>query len=547
MAPASGSHADPDALKQGNRSPPDSAVPQFQLRPSYPTEARRNDSAFAAQQLAQSIPSTETPEAAVTEGAQLDDASNVVESQRTAEYAPVSILEAATKIARDQTAAHNAKLAVLRAFSEAFERAATQFTSDTENTIAKQVATKFLDFWSQSLAEFDGPQRPTYSSVAASGKKPQGQLASTAPAPPQQRKLQSTTTRQPARPPVSPPKEDLRVFVRLDANAPARNHERYAIRTHIAARLGIDLRRIPAAFPVNTGWAVQTSDVATRDLLIQRHAEWAAELEAAAVEMSQKWHSYVVADCPRRLTDLRGVEINYEEAVKEEIICQTGLKPVSVRPSRHDSSDMPTQTLIVSFLDPTQRPWRLFGSSRLARYIDKPSIPSQCDRCWDYHARHSCDRTARCRRCGKIDHRSQECAALDQCANCLGPHCADDPKCPARPKRVHGMIRRLTKEEKRLVRQAGAQLFAQQKKQTADHNVAERSPESSVSSRSRSPEQQVAGENGSPRGNAPQERAAPSPPCIVVATTPPPQESNDNQFTPVVPSKKRRTSPVTLP
>ncbi|KJZ69050.1 hypothetical protein HIM_11561 [Hirsutella minnesotensis 3608] len=177
MAPASGSHADPDALKQGNRSPPDSAVPQFQLRPSYPTEARRNDSAFAAQQLAQLIPSTETPEAAVTEGAQLDDASNLVEPQINAEYAPVSILEAATKVARDQTAAHNAKLAVLRAFSEAFERVAKQFKSDTENKIAKQLATQFLDFWTHSLTEFDGPQRPTYSSVAASGRKPQGQLA----------------------------------------------------------------------------------------------------------------------------------------------------------------------------------------------------------------------------------------------------------------------------------------------------------------------------------------------------------------------------------
>ncbi|XP_044720088.1 reverse transcriptase (RNA-dependent DNA polymerase) domain-containing protein [Hirsutella rhossiliensis] len=441
-----------------------------------PASARRNDSFSAAQQLAQSISSTETPEAAVTEGAQLEEGPNLFDSAQPTEHAPVSILEAATKIARDKTAAHNAKLAVLRVFSESFEQAAKQFTSGTENSIAKQVATKFLKFWTQSLAELEEPPKPTYSSVLASGKPKQGQLAFTASAPPQ-RKPQ-TTTRLPGRPPVAPPKEDLRVFVRLDADAPARNHERYAIRTHIAARVGIDLRRIPAAFPVNTGWAIQASDVATRDLLVQRQAEWAADLEAAAVEISQKWHSYVVADCPRRLTDLRGVVINYEEAVKEEIACQTGLKPISIRLSRHDSGDMPTQTLIVSFLEPTRRPWRLFGASRLARYIDKPSIPSQCDKCWDFHARHSCDRMARCRRCGKTNHRSQECAALEQCANCLGPHCADDPKCPARPKRVHGIVRRLTKEEKGLVRQAGAQLFAQQKRQTPNHNVPEQSCQS---------------------------------------------------------------------
>ncbi|KJZ69179.1 hypothetical protein HIM_11432 [Hirsutella minnesotensis 3608] len=415
--------------------------------------------------------------------------------------------------------------------ANSFEQAAKQFTSDAENSIAKQVATKFLNFWTQSLAELEEAQKPTYSSVVASGRKPQEQLASTAPAPPQRK--QQSTIRLPARPPVAPPKEDLRVFVRLAADAPARNHERYAIRTHIAVRVGIDLRRIPAAFPVNTGWAIQTSDAATRDFLVQRQAAWAVDLEAAAVEISQKWHSYVVADCPRRLTDLRGVEINYEEAVKEEITCQTGLKPISIRPSRHDSGDMPTQTLIVSFLEPTRRPWRLFGASRLARYIDKPSIPSQCDKCWDFHARHSCDRTARCRRCGKTDHRSQECAALEQCANCLGPHCADDPRCPARPKRVHGMVRRLTREERRLVRQAGAQLFAQQKRQTPNHNAPEQSRQSPDSSQSRSSESHAAGEDENSGRSATEERTAPSPPCIVVATTPP-HASDDIQFTPVV-------------
>ncbi|KAM4061021.1 endonuclease-reverse transcriptase domain-containing protein [Hirsutella rhossiliensis] len=536
MAPASGSHVDSNASRQGIRSPPNPAAHISHLRPRYPTEARRNDSFPAAQQLAQSISSTETPEAAVTEGAQLEEAPNLFDSAQPTEHAPVSILEAATKIARDKTAAHNAKLAVLRVFSESFEQAAKQFTSGTENSIAKQVATKFLKFWTQSLAELEEPPKPTYSSVLASGKPKQGQLAFTASAPPQ-RKPQ-TTTRLPGRPPVAPPKEDLRVFVRLDADAPARNHERYAIRTHIAARVGIDLRRIPAAFPVNTGWAIQASDVATRDLLVQRQAEWAADLEAAAVEISQKWHSYVVADCPRRLTDLRGVVINYEEAVKEEIACQTGLKPISIRLSRHDSGDMPTQTLIVSFLEPTRRPWRLFGASRLARYIDKPSIPSQCDKCWDFHARHSCDRMARCRRCGKTNHRSQECAALEQCANCLGPHCADDPKCPARPKRVHGIVRRLTKEEKGLVRQAGAQLFAQQKRQTPNHNVPEQSCQSPDSSQLRSSESQAAGEDGSSGRSATPERAASSPPCIVVATTPP-HASDDNQFTPVVPRALR--------
>ncbi|KJZ69554.1 hypothetical protein HIM_11047 [Hirsutella minnesotensis 3608] len=77
------------------------------------------------------------------------------------------------------------------------------------------------------------------------------------------------------------------------------------------------------------------------------------------------------------------------------------------------------------------------------------------------------------------------------------------------------------------VRQAGAQLFAQQKRQTPEHNVPEQSRQSPDSSQSRSSESQAAGEDGSSSSSATEERAAPSPPCIVVATTPP-------QFTPVV-------------
>ncbi|PON11103.1 hypothetical protein C2W62_46585, partial [Candidatus Entotheonella serta] len=256
-------------------------------------------------------------------------------------------------------------------------------------------------------------------------------------------------------------------LVRLDAEAPARNCESYAIRTHIAAKAGIDLHQIPAAFPVNSGWAIRTADATTRDLIVQRQSEWAEDLSAKSVEVNQKWYTYVVSHCPRRLTDLQGNEADYDAAVKDEIACQTGLTPVSIRPSRHDSNDLPNKTLIVSFLEPTQKPWRLFGSSRLARYIVKPLAPRQCDKCWDFHARHSCDRLPSCKRCGKAGHDDSSCAAPEQCGNCLGPHAADFLKCPARPIRSHGVFRRLTKEENTRVRGMGAQLSAQLRQSTA--------------------------------------------------------------------------------
>ncbi|KAH0592281.1 hypothetical protein MHUMG1_10027 [Metarhizium humberi] len=45
----------------------------------------------------------------------------------------------------------------------------------------------------------------------------------------------------------------LRVFVRLQAGAPARNHIGYAIRAHAASKTGLEVNQI---LQVNTGWAI---------------------------------------------------------------------------------------------------------------------------------------------------------------------------------------------------------------------------------------------------------------------------------------------------
>ncbi|RKK38987.1 hypothetical protein BFJ69_g18575, partial [Fusarium oxysporum] len=259
---------------------------------------------------------------------------------------------------------------------------------------------------------------------------------------------------------IAPPRQDLRVFIRLEAGAPARAHSSYAIRTLIQEKLSAVSNKIRQVSQVRSGWAVLAADSETRDFLVEKQAEWAAELGATAVETNKEWFTYVVSDFPTRLTDFHGKEVDSNSIVSDEIEIQTGLKPVDIRPSRQFSDNPLTKTLLVSFLKPTKRFWSLFGSSA-ARLIDKTDRPRQCETCWGYHFARNCHRQPVCQRCGKTGHIINGCAAPEQCINCLGPHQANSHKCPARPKRVHGVLRRLTKEQRGHVRTVGAEAYRQ--------------------------------------------------------------------------------------
>jgi hypothetical protein len=249
------------------------------------------------------------------------------------------------------------------------------------------------------------------------------------------------------------------------------------------------------------------SDSETRDFLVEKQAEWAAELGATTVETNKEWFTYVVSDFPTRLTDFHGNKVDSDSIVSNEIEIQAGLKPVSIRPARQMSDNPLTKTLLVSFLKPTKRFWSLFGSSA-ARLIDKTDRLRQCETCWGYHFARNCHRQPVCQRCGKTGHIIDNCTAPEQCINCLGPHQANFQKCPARPKRVHGVLRRLTKEQRGHVRTVGAETYRQRhlEPQPEPHLEAQQSDD--IASH----------EQPSIRGPSPAASGAPS--CIMVATSP---------------------------
>ncbi|KAF9770208.1 hypothetical protein IL306_012273 [Fusarium sp. DS 682] len=298
---------------------------------------------------------------AATEGAERANPPLIFEHQ------PVSI-ELANELEREQVEEYNAKLMVFQAFCAKFKEAAQQFTTGPQRRFAQQFADSFLDSWKRQHSSDGTASKPTYSSVAAAsppaarGRQTQQQ---------QQQPCQNDPPRRHGRPTTTTPlREDLRVFIRLEDGAPARALSSYAIRTLIQEKLGAVSDKIRQIFQVRSGWAVLTADPETRDFLVDKQAEWAAALGATTVETNKEWHTYIVSDFPTRLTDHHGREVDIDSIVSHEIEIQTGLKPVSVRPTRQVSNNPLTKTLFVSFLKPTEGYWSLFGS-RMARLLDK--------------------------------------------------------------------------------------------------------------------------------------------------------------------------------
>ncbi|KAM5344598.1 hypothetical protein ACJ41O_013133 [Fusarium nematophilum] len=247
--------------------------------------------AFGRAAQTPSSPLNTASHAAATEGAQHADFPDLPGSNSRDGDRPFSILESANRLASEQVEAYNAKLTVFQAFCVSFEETAQRFTSRPERSFTQHFSHSFLEFWNQALADAKSAPVPTYSSIAAANpeRPPTGPATSTAnTAPPHHQQQQKGQRLQGQPAPLAPPPDDLRVFVRLEAEAPARNQIGYAIRTHISSRLDINLGRIPQATQVNTGWAIRPIDSTTRELLIQRQAEWANNLGATAVERSQK-------------------------------------------------------------------------------------------------------------------------------------------------------------------------------------------------------------------------------------------------------------------
>lgn len=375
------------------------------------------------------------------------------------------------------------RLGAFRKLARALDQAADELAEGPAKAYAGEFLREFLGTMETKLIEGDGQtpknqsnptntQRPrpgantttnrqatkTYADALATNNVPSGQSQTQGPT------LGTTNSKQPRT------KEDLRVLVRLDEESPAWNKTGYAVRELVRSTLAIKPVDITGAKRTATGWSLTTRNIITRDLIINRKNEYLSLLGGIEASKVVRWCTYIVHDCPPTVYDYNGtIRKDTKAAYFDEVLAQTGQTPVDIRPTRksHDS-ESDKKDFLISFEKPTERTWRLFGASRLARLIQKKTPLSQRGRCWDFHSEATCEKTQRCRRCGGIDHDGTECRAADpRCVNCLAVHEADYEQCLARPRRENGVWRKLTKAEKGAARQAGAGQSASHKSRKA--------------------------------------------------------------------------------
>lgn len=294
-------------------------------------------------------------------------------------------------------------------------------------------------------------------------------------------KLDQPSRQGPAKPATAaaspkPREELLQVLVRVpeEHHQWARSLRNFALREATTTALGLSLAQIPDIHSTATGFSIRPINIEVRDKLLASQKELQLCLRATKVELPVKWFNYAIPRCPTRLPNILGNAISTEAAIEDEVIAQTGQRPVRLQPSRHaaQNPNAESKTWIASFLQPVE-PFRLFGASALARLIEKrATIQRHNPGCQGFHTNRYCHRQQRCETCSNTleeDHQ-QPCQLPPRCSNCYGPFPASHENCPARPIWKDRDIIVPTSKELRAIRRIGQKSY-RQAQQTISQNT----------------------------------------------------------------------------
>ncbi|KAK3934594.1 hypothetical protein QBC46DRAFT_220361, partial [Diplogelasinospora grovesii] len=233
-----------------------------------------------------------------------------------------------------------------------------------------------------------------------------------------------------------PARPDDRIFIRVDAERAG--IDKFTIRQFLVSNIGISLQDVPKCQPIKTGFAITPATPEVSKKLLESASTIMEKLGVTGVEKATHWHTYIVAGCPRqvRVLDPESGHLTLQDSIQlvgEEVIAQTGQKPINIHMGKKSHTHSPNITYIVSLTAPTERSWRLFGSSAMAKLVTKKTRITKCNPgCLGFHNARDCARKKRCVECGQQEHLG-ECSRPTQCANCLGPYRGNHEGCPAGP------------------------------------------------------------------------------------------------------------------
>ncbi|RAL68363.1 hypothetical protein DID88_007094 [Monilinia fructigena] len=135
---------------------------------------------------------------------------------------------------------------------------------------------------------------------------------------------------------------DRRILAKCNPQTLLNRPEPFILRQSLAKQIdGLTLASIPSITPTATGWAINPSDIATRDILLtQENAEVTKRtLSAYSLEIPVTWFNYAVTNVPTGFHNLIGGRtLTDASLVSEEALAQTHQHSVSCRPSRHGAN-----------------------------------------------------------------------------------------------------------------------------------------------------------------------------------------------------------------
>ncbi|RAL59212.1 hypothetical protein DID88_006667 [Monilinia fructigena] len=128
---------------------------------------------------------------------------------------------------------------------------------------------------------------------------------------------------------------DRRILAKCNPQTLLNRPEPFILRQSLAKQIdGLTLASIPSITPTATGWAINPSDIATRDILLtQENAEVTKRtLSAYSLEIPVTWFNYAVTNVPTGFHNLIGGRtLTDASLVSEEALAQTHQHPSSIR------------------------------------------------------------------------------------------------------------------------------------------------------------------------------------------------------------------------